>query len=190
MIGGPSASGKTTLARRLARRTAASVVRMDDFYHTQDERDAMGIDSWDDPLALDWKLFHETLEGLLAGREMRVPRFRKSDSSRTWDRARLGDLVLLEGIWALHGRNRLEGDLKVYVEASREERLRRRLKRGREKEGRAEQEVLRMWKEGVVPMEEVHVFPGREKADIRVTEKSFDLSVAEISNLMVEFRSR
>jgi uridine kinase len=190
LIGGPTASGKSTFAVELAERIRdASVVRMDDFYYDSEERRVLELGSnWDDPKMLHWRMFHEVMAKVLAGEEVGMPHYNKRDGSRTFARFKPGSVVLLEGIWVMHERAGLEGDLCLYVDESRTKRLQRRIDRGIKKEGRTQEKILYMWKNHVVPMEEVHVFPAKEKVDLVVTEENSEGSIKNVLKI-IEARS-
>lgn len=186
LIGGPTASGKSTFAVELARRiTGAFVVRMDDFYHDGEERRLLNLgDNWDDPKMLHWRMFREVMARVLAGEEVEMPRYDKGKFVRTFEKVRPSSTVVLEGIWVMHENAGVEGDLRVYVDAPRTKRLQRRIRRGLEKEGRSRENILHMWKDHVVPMEKVHVFPAKEMADIVVTEENFGESLKEVLKII------
>lgn len=108
VLAGPSGSGKSRLAERLARRHGWPVVRLDDFYRDEDDptlpRSAeLGIVDWDDPASWDAGAAVAALAELCAAGRTRTPVYDISTSRATGHRevrAAAHDLVLAEGIFA------------------------------------------------------------------------------------------
>ena len=114
-IAGPSSSGKTTFVKRLSVQLEVNGLKpltlgLDDFYRDRSEapRDENGEYDFERFEALEVDLLEETLLGLLAGREVGLPRYDFESGKRThpssWPKARLnpGQLLVVEGI---HGLN-------------------------------------------------------------------------------------
>ena len=113
MIFGPSSSGKTTFANRLAVHLRVlgkqpHLLSLDDFYRNRADipLEADGKPDLEHVDALDIPFLTECLEGLLAGRNVLMPRYSFQTGSRApegWQ-LQLGanDLLLVEGI---HGMN-------------------------------------------------------------------------------------
>jgi uridine kinase len=166
LIGGPSGSGKTTLAEKLAKEIPNSLlVKMDNFFLTHDERKEKGIENWDDPMALDWDRFNAAVERLSKLEEIEVPVYNKADGTRTTERQKGAENIILEGLWALSQRVKFPSDLRVFLDEEAEVRLRRRMKRDKEL-GRKREFIIFNWDNQVLPAEDVHVFPTRASADI------------------------
>ncbi len=113
MVSGPSASGKTTSAHKLAlalRRqgSAATVVSLDDFFRNVEDypRDADGNPDYEHFGALDKECVNETLETLLRTGECMMPQFDFSRQCRKAERRPLslpaGSCLIIEGIHALN----------------------------------------------------------------------------------------
>ncbi len=108
VLAGPSGSGKSRLADRLAERFGWPVVRLDDFYLPEDHPDLprsaeLGIADWDDPRSWDGEAAAECLDRLLREGYAEAPVYDISTSSvvgRHELRSRPGDLVVTEGIFA------------------------------------------------------------------------------------------
>src|ERR1039458_4576349 len=69
-IAGPSSSGKTELARQLARQLpGTSIVSLDSYYRGMEEipLDARKKVNFDRPDALEWPLLHQHLQSLACG---------------------------------------------------------------------------------------------------------------------------
>ena len=193
MIFGPSSSGKTTFANRLAVHLRVlgkkpHLLSLDDFYRNREdiplEKD--GKPDLEHVDALDVPLLSECLEGLLAGREVMMPHFDFGTSRRSPNRypLRLGsqELLLVEGI---HGMNdRITAEIPeqlmfgVYVSAlgcinlddhnrirTTDVRLLRRIVRDMRFRNTSPIETIGMWPK-VRAGEEKWIFPNQEKADV------------------------
>jgi len=97
LIAGPSSSGKTTTAKRLAVQLQASGLRpvalgLDDYFVNRDDTplDEDGNLDYEVLEALDVTLFNEHLPRLLAGQEVEIPRFNFSVGRRDGFKPRFG----------------------------------------------------------------------------------------------------
>lgn len=113
-IAGPSSSGKTTFADRLAIELAARNIKtkrisMDDYYIDRDKilPDENGKLDLEDINTLNVKLFNEQLAELIEGKEIQMPRFDfhtgKSVKGEVV-RVKNGEVIIIEGIHALNDR--------------------------------------------------------------------------------------
>jgi uridine kinase len=170
-IAGGTGAGKTTLARRLTE-TLGDVVVLDmDSYYL--DRSGMSAEArarvnFDEPDAIDMSLLAEHLRLLRAGHPIEKPRY----SFETHERIGVepvtpAAVVVVEGLLALWwGDLRSAFDLKIYLDAPDEVRLRRRVRRDVESRGRSAEAVLRQYEATVRPMHELYVGPTRFYADI------------------------
>ncbi|HNX97681.1 MAG TPA: nucleoside kinase, partial [Candidatus Aminicenantes bacterium] len=192
MIAGPSSSGKTTLAKRLAIHLRVNGVRpvmisMDNYFCDRDQcpRDEAGNFDFESLEALDVALFNRQLETLLTGGEVTLPRFDFISGKRemNWRPLHLEDdqLMIVEGI---HGLNdqlsaQIPGPSKflIYISAltqltlddhnrisTTDTRMVRRLVRDHKYRGYSAAETLRRFP-SVMRGEEKHIFPFQERAD-------------------------
>lgn len=194
MLAGPSSSGKTTSANRLATQLRGHgkmpiLMSLDDYYIDRDMI-APGPDGKLDLEhinTIDTQLFGEHLKALFEGEEVEIPRFNFKLGRREWvgHRMRLDEdsVIIVEG---LHGLNPvllpdgLAQNLvfKMYVSpllplnlddhnriASSYLRLLRRTVRDFETRGASVQRTLSMW-DSVRRGEERWIFPFQENADV------------------------
>lgn len=194
MLAGPSSSGKTTSANRLATQLRGHgkmpiLMSLDDYYIDRDKI-APGPDGKLDLEhinTIDTILFGKHLKSLFEGEEVELPRFNFKTGKREWvgHTLRLGEdsVIIVEG---LHGLNPvlLPEDLdkslvfKVYVSPllplnlddhnripSSYLRLLRRTVRDFETRGASVQRTLSMW-DSVRRGEERWIFPFQENADV------------------------
>ena len=113
LVAGPSSSGKTTFAGRLAVHLQmyghpSRRISMDDFFVNRDDMPLQldGTRDYDSIDALDIKLLSDTLTGLLNGEEMFMPNFDFTSGSKDYLTPPVslvpGEIIILEGI---HGLN-------------------------------------------------------------------------------------
>lgn len=194
MLAGPSSSGKTTSANRLATQLRVHgkkpiLMSLDDYYIDRDKLtpEPDGTIDLEHINTIDTELFGEQLKALLAGREIEIPVFNFKTGKREWHGHRLtldeSSVIIVEG---LHGLNPalLPSDLspnlvfRVYVSpllalnlddhnriASSYLRLLRRTVRDFEGRGASVQRTLSMW-DSVRRGEERWIFPFQENADV------------------------
>ena len=192
LVAGPSASGKTTFAGRLAvhlqvQGHPARRISMDDFYLDRDKIEPQedGTVDLESPAALDLPLMVETITALLDGETVRMPTFNFNTGKREYTSEpislRPDEVVILEGI---HGLNPSISSLfpaeevyRVFVSAltclnlddhnrirTTDVRLLRRVVRDRLFRGTDPEETLSMWP-SVRKGEETWIFPYQENAD-------------------------
>ena len=139
-IDGWGAAGKSTLAAAIAAAVPdAVVVHVDDFA-------SPSVPEWD------WTRFNAQLVApLLDGRAARYQRWNwETDSGADWHPVEPGAVVVVEGVSATRREVRVPWALTVWVDAPREERLRRAV----ERDGEA---MLPRWLDDWLPSEEAYV---------------------------------
>lgn len=172
-IAGGSGAGKTWVAHELIRRLAphAAVLSLDDFYRdladlNWDERVAV---NFDDPNAIDWRLFIESLRKIKAGKAADIPRYNfarhtRHVGGRRW---KTKPVVVVEGLWPFWRRDlKALYDLRVFKKAEPRLRLARRTRRDVRERGRTGEAVERQWKSQVAPMYRRFVRPQAVWADV------------------------
>ena len=148
-VDGWGAAGKSTLAAAIAAAVPdAVIVHVDDFA-------SPSVPEWD------WPRFDlQVVAPLLDGRSARYQRWEwATDSGAEWHVVEPGAVVVVEGVSATRREVRAPWALTVWVEAAREERLRRAL----ERDGEA---MLARWLDDWLPSEEAYV--AREEPQRRV----------------------
>lgn len=194
MIAGPSSSGKTTSANRLATQLRVHgkkpiLISLDDYYIDRDKI-SPGPDGKLDLEhinTIDKELFREHLRLLLAGQQVELPDFDFLTGQRQWNgrfmRLQPNTVVIIEGLHALNPKllpDNMESSLifRLYVSAllplslddhnripSSVLRLMRRTVRDLKGRGSSVEQTMTMW-ESVRRGEHRWIFPFQENADV------------------------
>lgn len=193
LIAGPSSSGKTTFAQRLAVQLRVNGLRpvsisIDDYFVDRDKTplDSDGLPDFECLEAIDLELFNEQISSLIQGFPVRLPRydFRKGKRQFRDETLRINEdqPIIIEGIHGLN--NRLTSEIpndhkfKIYISAltqlniddhnripTTDNRIIRRIVRDNQFRGHDAITTIRLW-----PMvrrgEERHIFPFQEEADV------------------------
>ncbi|AEH50979.1 nucleoside kinase [Pseudothermotoga thermarum] len=193
LIAGPSASGKTTFAKRLMIQLKTLgfkpvTISLDDYFVDREftPRDEEGNYDFESINAIDISLFNEHLTALLEGKEVEIPKFDFKLGKRTWIGRKIklekNQPIVIEGIHGLNEELTKSIDrslkFKIYVSAltqlnldphnritTTDTRLIRRLVRDYKFRGHSALVTLRMWP-SVRRGEERYIFPFQEEADV------------------------
>jgi uridine kinase len=192
LISGPSSSGKTTFAKRLAIHLIVNGMKplnlsLDNYFVDRDDTplDENGKHDYEAVEALDISLFNQNLVSLLAGEQVELPMFSFETGSRFYNGVSMQmhpeNVLIIEGI---HGLNPQltssipsEAKFKIYVSAlttlniddhnrvsTTDNRLIRRIVRDYRYRKYSARETISRWP-SVRQGEEKHIFPFQEEAD-------------------------
>ena len=194
MLAGPSSSGKTTSANRLATQLRVHgkkpvLMGLDDYYIDRDKifPGPDGTIDFEHINTIDTELFRQNLKDLLGGKEIEIPTFDFKQGRRVWNghkfQMRDNTVIIIEGLHALNpmlipaevDKNRI---FKFYIcpliPLSLDDhnripashlRLLRRIVRDLEGRGATVQKTMSMW-DSVRRGEKRWIFPFREQADV------------------------
>ncbi len=194
LIAGPSSSGKTTFAKRLAIQLRVNGLRpvtisVDDYFVDREftPRDENGDYDFEDMATIDLPLLHEHLRALEDGGEISIPSFNFEKGAREMKEGRTlrlepDDMVIVEGIHALNPHLTKviapEHKFRIYISAltqlnldahnrisTTDNRLVRRLVRDNAFRGNPALGTLQMWPR-VRRGEKRWIFPFQQEADI------------------------
>ena len=192
MLAGPSSSGKTTSANRLATQLQVQgkkpiLMSLDDYYIDRDRIpvDADGKQDLEHINTIDTALFREHITRLLAGEQIELPTFNFLTGKREWKghmlRLTEDSVIIVEGLHALNPvllPKNVEGIFKIYVcpllPLNMDDhnwipasylRLLRRIVRDYETRGATVQKTISMW-DSVRRGEKRWIFPFQEQADV------------------------
>lgn len=193
LISGPSSSGKTTFAKRLAIQLRVNglkpvTISLDDYFVNREDtpRDESGEYDYEALEAIDIKLFNEHLRDLVDFKEVEIPIFNFPNGCRESFGRKLricdDNILIIEGI---HGLNEKltsaipkANKFKIYVSAltsmniddhnripSTDTRIFRRIVRDHQYRGSSALNTIKRWP-SVRRGEERNIFPFQERADI------------------------
>lgn len=194
MLAGPSSSGKTTSANRLATQLRVHgkkpvLMSLDDYYIDRDllEPGPDGKMDYENINTIDTALFRQQIGSLLRGETVELPSFHFKTGRRVWSGKRLKmepeSVIIVEGLHGLNPVLRPEGVaehlvFKLYVSPllplnlddhnripTSYLRLLRRIVRDYETRGASVQHTLGMW-DSVRRGEKRWIFPFQEQADV------------------------
>lgn len=173
-IAGGSASGKTTVAKKIAEACKDKdvvFIEMDNYYKDLSHlsREERKKTNFDHPNAFDFHLLIHNLEQLLLGNAIEEPiyDFKVNSRSKKVKVIKSGDVVIFDGIFALENQEiRNKATIKIYVDTDSDIRLLRRILRDVNERGRTLDSVLNQYTATVKPMHDAFVEPTKRFADI------------------------
>ncbi|AVN60321.1 uridine kinase [Mesoplasma entomophilum] len=200
LIAGGTASGKTTVADRIANEIlkgkSVTHISMDNYYKdfgelTLEERRKINFDH---PNSVDSELLLNDLQALKDYQPIKVPVYDFKTSSRTKETITVkpSDVVILDGIFALAIKEiRKLGDIKIFIKTSNDLRFIRRLQRDVNERGRTLESVIDQYLNEVKPMHDSFIGPSIEYADLIIpykegNEVAVDLVATKILTLLTE----
>lgn len=197
LIGGGSASGKTYVLNKVLENMPADKIAhisLDDYYKDfsvlpMEERAKVNFDH---PKAFDWKLMNQQLSDLKNGKTIEKPIYDFVTHSRSpkTEIVEPKELIIIEGIMALVNKDLRDiGDLKVFINASRERRLVRRIERDMKYRGRTYESIIEQYFTTVQPMFEEIIAPSQYYADLIINNEgystnSIDVLVSVLRNMI------
>ncbi len=192
-ITGCSGSGKTYLLNRLVKNFSSSemvVLSMDNHYKPIDQqvRDENNVVNFDLPESIDQAKLEADLENLVNGNQIELTEytFNVHDVAPKKLILKPAPIIVMEGIFTMH----YEGlknllDLKIFVDASEETMLNRRIERDGRERGYHDRSVKYRFEHHVLPSYRSFVQPYRAEADILVNnETDFEKDLEHITRLL------
>lgn len=165
-IDGPCASGKTTLAAKLAEALEAQVIHTDDFFLPFEMKTSARLSQPGGNIHYE-RFCRETANGIESGKPFEYGVYRCSEGRIAEKKTVVPEgIIIIEGSYSLHPSMGVDYDLRVFVEAPVEVRLERILERnGKEK--------LEVFKEKWIPLENKYFehFGIKEKCDVLIEQK-------------------
>ena len=180
-IAGGSGSGKTTFAKKVQKhigKEQSSLISMDSYYlHTLPEnlKCTSGKPNFDHPHSFDWSLLNQHIQDLKQGKNIQVPNYDFSSSSRQIEPTDLAPkkIILFEGIFTLFDKEIRELlDIKCFLHVDSDIRFTRRLHRDVKERGRSLESVIEQYYQTVRPMYQKYLDPQKQFADFTVGEET------------------
>ncbi len=172
-VGGGSCAGKSMFCKLLVNSIGfGKILGMDSYY--------LGIEkindfNFDRPDSLDLKLIEKHLKKLRDGKKIQKPVYDFTIHKRVgYETFEPDQVIIIEGLFALYPPIRKQMDVLVFLEASKETRLKRRIERDVRERGRTVESVLKQFNETVEPMHRLYVEPTKEGAIIIENENNFN----------------
>ncbi|AHI52851.1 uridine kinase [Spiroplasma culicicola] len=198
IIAGGSASGKTTVATKIAgeilKSESVSHISMDSYYKdfsdlTFEEKQKLNFDH---PNTIDIDLICKHLDDLKNWKSIEVPiyDFKKHAQSGKSIKVEPSDVVILDGILSLHVEQiRKKADIKIFIRTDDDIRFIRRMMRDTKERGRKLDDVVNQYLTTVRPMYKYFVEPSIDNADIIVpyyegNNIAIDLIATKIKSLL------
>jgi uridine kinase len=197
-IAGGSASGKTTIAKKIKQVSqdfgSVALIRLDDYYKdlshlTMEERYQI---NYDHPSSYDSDLLIEHLNHLKQGLAIEKPIYDFTEHNRSKEVSRIDpvDVIIVEGIMIFAIQSIREMfDIKLFVQTPDDERFIRRLQRDIKERGRSVESIINQYQRTVRPMHLEFVEPSKQFADLIIPEGGYnqvaiDLITVKIVNLL------
>ena len=188
LVGGGTASGKTYVINEVVKLIGEENVAhlsIDDYYKdltslTMEERIKV---NYDHPKAFDWTLIKKQLIDLKNDKTILKPIYDFTIHNRSEKTVELQPkkIVIVEGIMALVNKDiRSIGDLKIFINASRERRLLRRMDRDQKERGRNVDSIINQYFATVQPMYEEIIEPSSYYADMLINNDGYDNKSIEV----------
>lgn len=197
-VAGGSGSGKTTLIRALRDQLPSGtvcLVSQDDYYHPIEKQrtDANGKVNFDLPEGIDLDMLADDLRCLANGEPIYKQEytFNQPGVEPKWLEVRPAPVILVEGLFVFHHAPVRElFDLKVFVEASEDVQLQRRLARDAAERGYSPDDVRYQWDNHVMPAYRDYLLPYRSRCDLHViNEERFDKAVHVLRDHLMQLTS-
>lgn len=182
LVGGGTASGKTYVIKEVVKLLGEDNVThlsIDDYYKdisnlSMEERKKV---NYDHPKAFDWKLIKEQLLNLKNDKPIEKPTYDYviHNRSSVTETVTPKKIVIVEGIMALVNKDIRElGDLKIFINATRERRLVRRMERDQKERGRTLDSIIEQYFSTVQPMYEEIISPSSYYADMLINNDGYN----------------
>ncbi len=176
LIGGGSASGKSTLANLLSNylkkiEITSLIIPIDNYYRDLSHLpiEIRAKNNFDDPSAIEYRLLIFHLLELLKGNDIEAPIYDFTTHTRLNNLQALkpAQIIIVEGLHALcYEELRNIGNLKIYVDIPDDIRVIRRILRDIKERGRSIESIVEQYINTVKPMYEKYILPSKDYADI------------------------
>ena len=172
-IAGGTASGKTTIVRRIKEKFGDDIVVInhDSYYKAHDDlsyEDRSRL-NYDHPESFDTDLMISDIKKLKQNQSIDMPVYDYTIHNRADSIVHVSPkkVIIVEGILILENKELRDlMDIKVFVDTDADERLMRRIRRDMVERARSIESILTQYRETVKPMHEQFVEPSKKYADI------------------------
>lgn len=197
-IAGGTGSGKTTVVRKIMEALPTDKVALlpqDSYYNDTSEltMEQRRLINFDHPDAFDWDLLTRHIQELRNRRSIERPTYSFIISNRLPETVHVEpcEVIIIEGIMALWRKDlRDMMDLKIFVDASPDERLIRVMRRDTEERNRTPQMVIDRYLKVLKPMHEDFIEPTKRYADLVIPQGGDNRRAIEIMQSYIIHRLR
>lgn len=173
-IAGGTGSGKTTVVHKIVESLppdTVAVIPQDSYYNDQSDLplDVRKKTNFDHPDAFEWPLLARQIEELRAGHAIEQPTYSYITCTRLPDTIHVEphEVIIIEGIMALYDKKLRDlMDLKIFVDASPDERLLRVIERDIAERGHPLEMLIGKYRNILKPMHDEFIEPTKQYADI------------------------
>ena len=197
-IAGGSASGKTTIARKIIETfentNSITIIKEDDYYNHQTNMsfEDRKKTNYDHPLAFDHELMRFQLLELINNCIIEKPTYDYTVHNRSTvtEIVEPKDVIIVEGLFVLEEKEiRDLLDIKVFVDTPNDVRFIRRLVRDINERGRVLENIIEQWLTTVRVMHEEFIEPSKKYADVIIPEGGgnsvgIDLLITKINSIL------
>ena len=201
-IAGGTASGKTTLAQRLAKHLGSeksvAILSQDDYYKNLAHlslQDRSNL-NFDHPDAIDFNLLVKHLRQLKNNETIQVPKYdfsqhRRLEKSKVINDQKLISKIVVEGTLIFSQVELLKClHVKIFVDSDADIRLIRRLERDVQERGRTMESILQQYLKTTRPMHRRFVDSTKNQADITISDEDiFSLDFYKLKDLGKRIRN-
>ncbi len=191
LIGGGSASGKSLLCEEIQKAIKdVSILHIDNFYknNTHLSFEQRTKVNYDEPNAYEIELLLEKLKEYQQNKDINIPTydFKNHLRSNEIETIKFNKYLLIDGIFALYFKELLDiSDYKIFINATEDIRLNRRINRDIILRGRSKESVIKQFKETVKPMHDLYVEPCKANADyIFINNKNDGLDTFQVNTII------
>lgn len=185
-IAGGSGSGKTSFMKALKEKFSVEEVcfiSLDDYYKARDEQitDNQGIKNFDLPTSIVVDTLVSDIELLLKGESVKKQKytFNNTEAESYTFSLKPAKVIVVEGLFIYHYEElKSYFDLKLYIDASEELKLIRRIKRDREERNYPLEDVLYRYEHHVLPAYNDYILKYKKEVDIVINNnKDFEVGL-------------
>ncbi|MBR6196118.1 MAG: uridine kinase [Bacteroidaceae bacterium] len=192
-IAGGTGSGKTTVVRKILEsleESTVAVIPQDSYYNDQSHLplDVRKKTNFDHPDAFEWSLLSKHIAELKAGRAIEQPTYSYLTCTRLEDTVHVEpkEVIIVEGIMALYDKNiRDQMDLKIFVDATPDERLLRVIVRDIAERGHPLEMLIDKYRNVLKPMHDEFIEPTKQYADIIIPNGGNNVQAIEMMRMYI-----
>jgi len=189
-IVGGSASGKTTLAKKLQHNLKDCVIISQDNYHNDMShltRKELSEHNFDTPDALNLNQLVKDIKLLNENGNVKIQKydFVSQISSKNHFHINKPKFLIIEGLFTLYTKDLIEvSDMRIFIDVNTDERLNRRILRDTTERGDTKKEVIERFNKFVEIGHQKYVQPQINKSDYIVSVNSFEDDITNITELI------